>query len=439
MAAGQRRIIACSVVSILFWTGLNERTLSLFVLCLDPHVSDTRLAFFFAVAPATAILTVLTSPWVDLRGKKRLLVPFYFAGSAVLALLVGLPGLREWCRADCLVNAAGVVLLGYFALRSLGFAGWFPLINDVVPEASRGRFFGRLRTSWQTMLVVCSFAVGMYLGQRPTLGQFQVVFAVALAANLAMTLGIMTVPEAPVRPVSGGVGFWARLILPLRERAFRNFVVFGMLYSVAAALSGPFAIRCLKSTLGAGDNFVVWMDTLASLGAALTLALWGRFVDRFGSRPLFVLLLPPLALSNLLWLLLRPGSASWPYLVAGQAVTQGMLLAGIGVGITDMMLDSARAGYQSSYINFGTVANMLAAGAGPFLGTWVARGFGSLTGEWGPLVLDANRWVFLVRAGLLLVPLLLVNRLSRRHGGHVGEALQRLSAGLLSAFPVLRR
>jgi MFS family permease len=439
MAHGQRRIIWCSVTSMLFWAGLNDRTISLFVLRLHPAVTDSTLAFFFAIGPVTAVLTALMSPLVDLKGKKRVMVPFYFISAVFLVFLTLLPWLRTGWRPGPMVAATGACLSGYYILRSLGFAGWFPLINDNVPDESRGRFFGRLRTSWQLMLILCSLAVGWFLGHQPGLGRFQAIFVVALAANVAMTIGILAIPEAPVVPPAGPTTFWGRLAIPFRNPVFVNFLIFGIVFNLAAALAGPFAVRCMKSTLGAGDNFVVWMDTLASVGAAATLPLWGRFVDRFGGRVLFAILLPPLALVNLFWLVLAPEHGSWRYLLAAYSVLQGILIFGVGVGVTDMMIGSARKGHESAYINICLVTNTLAAGVAPFLGTLIARTLTEVRITWGPFVLDSNRWVFLARALLMLLPLLILNKLSRRHGGHVGEALQRFSTGLAGFFPGLWR
>jgi hypothetical protein len=39
----------------------------------------------------------------------------------------------------------------------------------------------------------------------------------------------------------------------------------------------------------------------------------------------------------------------------------------------------------------------------------------------------------------MLAPIWVISRLSREHGGHVGEAPQRLSAGLLNLLPSIRR
>ena len=439
MRHGQTRIVWCSVISILFWAGLNDRVMSLFILKLDPGVSNATLAFFFALGPLTAVLTALMSPLVEFRGKKRIMVPFYFAGATFLAALAALPSLRAWLSPHVMVVAVALALLGYSCLRSLGFAGWFPIIDDNVPDETRGRFFGRLRTSWQIMLIVCTAGVGWFLGLHPQPWRFQALFVIAVAANLAMTVGILGVPEAPLAPPRHGLTFWQMLAVPFRDRAFVSFVAFGLLFNLAASVAGPFALRCMKETLGAGDNFVVWMDTMASIGAAATLPLWGRAVDRFGGRALFVLLVPPLAAINLIWLVASPAHASWRVLVAVYSVLHGILAFGIGVGITDMMLGSAREGHRSAYINIAFVINTLAAGAGPFVGTLIARALADAGGQWGMVTLDANRWVFLFRFGLMLLPLAMVSRLSREHGGHVGEALQRLSAGLLGMVPSIRR
>ena len=436
---GQRWIILCSVISILFWTGISDRVIGLFILGINPSVTDATLAFFFALGPLTAVLTALTSPWVARRGKKRIMVPFYLAGAPFLVILAALPFLRGICSPSTVVVGIALALTGCGVFRSLGMAGWFPLINDNVPDEVRGRFFGRLRTSWQLMVVVYTAAVGWFLGSHPGLWQFQVIFVISVATNLMMTAGILRIPEAPLEPRPDGLTFWRVLAAPFRDRPYIYFLIFGVLFNVASSMAGPFALRCMKGTLGAGDGFVVWMDTAASIGAAATLPLWGRIVDRFGGRTIFALLVPLMALLNLLWLFVNPIDPQWRILVAAFYLLQGILIFGIGVGITDMMLGSAREGHQSAYINISFVLNTVAVGVGPFLGALVAKLFGGLHGHWGAMTLDANRWVFLWRFLLMLPPVWVVTKLSREHGGHVGEALQRLTAGLLTLLPSIRR
>lgn len=439
MRRGQRRIIIASCVSILFWTGINDRIIGLFILKVNPAASDATLAFFFALGPVMAVLTALASPSVAVRGKKGIMVPLYLVGAPFLAVLALVPYLAERSSPGTVVAVAALALTGFAVFRSIGMAGWFPLLNDNIPDDIRGRFFGRLRTSWQLAVVCCTALVGWFLGHRSELWRFQVVFAIGMAANVAMSFTILRIPEAPLDPSPARRDFWRALAEPFRDRPYAYFLLFGFLVNLATGMAGPFALRCLKSTLGAGDNFIVWMDTAASVGAAAALPLWGKMVDRFGGRAVFALLVPLLAVVNLQWLFASPVSAHWRQNVAVFYVLQGSLVFGIGVGVTDMMLGGARKGLESTYINIAFVLNTVAIGMGPFLGTAVARAFAGVEGQWGPLVVDANRWVFVCRFLLLLGPLWLINRLSREHGGHVGEALQRLTGGLLNMLPSIRR
>lgn len=438
MRSGQRWIIVTSVISILFWTGINDRVISLFVLGSDPSVSDATLAFFFALGPSSAVLTALGSPLVSKRGKKRMMVPCYLAGAPFLLALAILPSLRDFSAPSTVVAGTALALTGFWVFRSWGMSGWFPIINDNVPDEIRGRFFGRLRTSWQLVLVVYTAAVGLFLGRKPEAWQFQMLFLVNVAANLAMTAFIRRIPEAPLAPPPGHMTFWKVLAEPFKDRPYTSFLLFGALFNLAAGMTGPFALRCLKGTLGAGDGFVVWMDTVSSLGAAATLPLWGRFVDRFGGRAIFAILVPVMAVSNLLWLFAQPADPHWQVIVSVFYLFQGILLFGIGVGVTDMMLGSAREGHESAYINISFVTNSIAAGTGPFLGALAAAAFSNVHAHGEIASLDPNRCVFVCRCLLMLVPVMLVPRLSREHGGHVGEALQRL-AGLLNLLPSIKR
>jgi len=436
MQTGRRQAIIYSCLSIVFWLAVNERVIALFVLRLDPLASNTVLAFFFALTPLAAILTALMSPVVDVVGKKRILVPFYWCSTVLLVLMIFIPWTRSVCSAAGAVRITAILLGCYAALRALGFPGWFPILDDNVPDETRGQFFGTLRTQWQTVLVIATALGGLFLGNTPELWRFQVLLIVAVLASILGNLALMAMPEAPIHHAPDREPFIKRLAVPFRNRVFANFLIFGVLFSFAVACVGPITIRCLKSTLGVGDGFVVWMDTLAALGAALTLRFWGNFVDRFGARTLFALLLPPLALVNLLWLLVARERASWSALLIIYFVVQGVLTAGIGVGITDMMLGSAGESCRSAYINIAFVCNTMAAGLAPFAGARILQAFTGLRFQTGPLILDATRLVFLLRVALMLLPLLLLNRLSRRHGGHVGQALQQISGQVLARLPL---
>lgn len=427
MRAGQKRIICYSTISMLFSAGLNERVISLFVLHIQPDISDSALACFFAIPPVLGVLTALISPLVDIIGKKRIMKPMYLLSAPFVAMLIGIPWLLRFLSPGITIVVLALILAGYYATRSLGFAGWFPMINDNVPADTRGRFFGRLRTTWQIALIICTAVLGWFFGNNPELWRFQVVFGFALLANLVGTFVILSVPEQPVMRRNAAKSFFKMMMMPFRNKVFVNFMIFGALFSLASGLASQFSIRCLKTTLGAGDNTVVWMEMFGSIGAAFTLPLWGRFVDRFGSRAIFTLLLPPLALVNLIWLIMSPDLTGWRIWLGVYYVAHGILIFGIGVGTTDVMLGSSGRAFRSAYINMAFVINTLAMGLAPFLGTLVTRLAGDWTGHWGWLWLDGNRLVFVLRCLLMLLPLFMINGISRRYGGEVRSALGHMT------------
>ena len=87
-------------------------------------------------------------------------------------------------------------------------------------------------------------------------------------------------------------------------------------------------------------------------------------------------------------------------------------------------------------MNIAVVCNTVAAGRAPFAGAKILHMVAGVHFQAGLLILDATRLVFLARVALMLLPLLLLNRLSRRHGGHVGQALQQISGQVLAWLPI---
>lgn len=424
---GRFRITLYSTISVIFGTAISDRVISLYVLHMYPDISNAALACFFAIPPLLGILTAVISPLVDIIGKKRITTPMYLMATPFLAALLGVSWLERMFSPLVALVVFGFFLAAYYTFRALGFAGWFPLINDNVPGETRGRFFGRLRTTWQTALVISTALLGWFFGDSPDLWRFQVVFGLAFLLNVAGTVVIASVPEQPVVPRRMSKSFFQMMLMPFRNKVFVNFMVFGGLYSLALGLAGQFSIRCMVTTLGAGDNVVVWMSMMSSIGAAVMLSVWGRFVDRFGSRAIFTLLLPPIALMNLVWLIMSPDLPSWRIWLGAYYFVQGIFISGVGVGTTDMMLGSSGRAYRSAYINVSNVINTVAVGVAPFLGTLVTMIAGDSVWNYGWLWLDGNRLVFVARFLLLLAPMLMLRKMSRRYGGEVRLALKQMS------------
>ena len=65
------------------------------------------------------------------------------------------------------IIGTGIVLFGIGSAMTLG--NWFALLHPIIPEKIRGRFFGRLRLTWQSIGIVLTLLFIYTLEQFPSL------------------------------------------------------------------------------------------------------------------------------------------------------------------------------------------------------------------------------------------------------------------------------
>lgn len=92
------------------------------------------------------VFGVLTMPTIEYRGKRVVLLFWFFLCTVFILPLLILPSLVEaWPPSWCLTLIfCSIFLLSTAA--SLAITGWFPILQDIVPAKLTGRFFGNFRT-----------------------------------------------------------------------------------------------------------------------------------------------------------------------------------------------------------------------------------------------------------------------------------------------------
>ena len=399
---------------------LNPQVMSLLALRLVPGISNSVLSLFFLL-PFLRVLTALMGPVADKWGKKILLVPAYVFLPLVVLIMALMPGMSGRIQARHIVWSLWGLLVVYSALQSCGLAGWFPLINDNVPPQTRGRFFGTLRTCWQTALFVISLLVGRFLGPMPDLWKFQVLLVISALGIVVRMAFFAVIPEAPLHADHKQVSLLKGLTAPMRDRSYLKFLLFSTLVSFSAGFQGPFRIRIMRDELGAGDGQVVFLTAFTFLGAVLSLYVVGRIVDRFGSRFVFAFLLPPFALLNIVWIFIDTSWPYWTWTLGLLHLAFGITFFGTGVAMTSMMMSAASPTNRGAYLNMGLMVECVAVAVAPLFSSALADALAN--GSVNPLGLTPTRFIFLLRVFLAALPLLVLPRLSRKHGGRVHTAV----------------
>ena len=254
--------------------------LYLAALGVDPSGILTYLSLGNIVSAALMIPFAFLS---DRYGKKRVGVGgqfFAIAGFGMISLSAFAS--RE---AASLVILAGIV--SFWVGSTMMMSGWFALLSPIVPADERGRFFGRLRISWNLVGVVFAAGATAALTDDSPPEAFQILFALIAVALFVRLLFYRTLPELePPRPASAPV---VKTILAiLRTNNYASFVAYVFLLTLfTTGVLGLFGL-VEKKVLLWGDDEVVWMANLTIVGSLAGFGLSGRAVDRYGTKVVFL-------------------------------------------------------------------------------------------------------------------------------------------------------
>jgi len=247
-------------------------------------IPATRILVYVALPFLGYLLTVPVAYYADRWGKKRLAtfgLAVSTAGMALLALSGSLPQASR--------EAAAVLGILVFSVAQVPFsASWYALLSPVVPEHMRGRFFGRLRLSWQAVGVVFASVCALVLSAESPTSSYQWLLAALTVGQVLKLLNYTRIPELE-RPKEARHTLREALAVVLHVPdylPFCSYVFLLMLFTAAAPV--VFALIG-KEVLGFGDNTVVWLGNLAMLGAVGGYFLGGRAVDRHGTKPVFLI------------------------------------------------------------------------------------------------------------------------------------------------------
>jgi len=263
-----------------------------------------------------------------------------------------------------LVLAIGLHGLG----QGLFGSGWFALLRPLVDPDERGRFFARLRMSWQTVGIAVGCVFAYLLTDEPGLLVYRVIFAAILAALVLRWLIYRGIPDRTTRREAG-----ESLLSVLRWLvSLPDYLALGSYLFLLSACTGacPWLFGLVqKQTLDFSDSQVVSMGIMLAIGSMAGFWLGGRLVDRYGCRSVF--LVAHLAYALLLALVLLRGFSPWSLSVTFGAISLawGLVGAASGIAITSEVMGLAPERNQALAIATLTTLQQAGVALAAFLGS----------------------------------------------------------------------
>ena len=378
-----------------FWSIVTSGFLAAFALALGAN--NFQIGVLAALPFLTQPVQIAAIPLIE-RIKRR----------KIIAVVAWIPAQLLWVPVALIPvymdtpGAAAIsmllVLIGFRGiLVAVGQCAWNSMMKDLIPQHILGSAFAR-RLMLAGIIGVffalsASFFVDHWRG-GPSGEEGAFVYTIPLlfgALTLAMgsPLSMALTPEPLMQPPAGPQpSLWSNLVTPFRDRNYRHLLRFLFLWGLALNLAIPFFAIYMLTVLDLSLAAVIGFTTLSQATNILFLRVWGRFVDRFGSKVI-------LSLSASLYLLVILG---WTFttmpdryfltlpLLAVLHLLAGIASAGVTLTTGTIGMKLAPVGQATPYLAAAAIATNIGTGIGPLLGGLFADYFSvrsfTLNFEW---------------------------------------------------------
>jgi MFS family permease len=396
------------------------------------NATPTELGLVASVPLLAQFMSPLAAYLAERTGSRKLLtIVLAFIGRSVwvIAALIPQLGVPESLRASFIV---GLVMISSIFQAAAGTL-WAAWMGDVVPEKSRGRYFGKRTGIVGIIGMLANLGAGYFLDVVDAPLSFQVVLAVSVVSALvgiAMYLGHYHPPKP-----SGRLSLKATFQEPFREVNFRHFMLFAIYWQFAVLTAAPFVFPYFIEQLRMSFTQIAIWSIIASSSALVTTTLWGRVADRYGNKAV-------LAIGTFVAGVGLPGN----WILAGltgnlgfiwfSAVCDAIAWGAIGPAIFNLALASAPQQGRVAFIAMYSLVSGVAGFVGGLLSGPLLTLFGNFEVITPELSWTRYHWLFVLSGVLRANAWIVLRRVKETNAWRTRDVLRALRFGTRSiGFP----
>ncbi|WP_423148681.1 MFS transporter [Rubrolithibacter danxiaensis] len=273
------------------------------------------------------------------------MLPFMFSGSTSIQVLIFL-------------------LFFHYFFGSVAGASWNSWMKDLVPENKLGTYFSHRSRVTQILNVTMSLLVATSLDYIKAHHPDKEIIAYSLmflVGGLLGMLGVYALSRTP-EPKSylSNENFLKLFKKPLRDKNFRNLMVFHSFWAFSLNMATPFFSVFMLKTLGLPLSYIILFGIVNQISSISALKLWGRYADRFSNKTIIRISAPIYVGCIVAWAFV--GMAPTMYysigLLAIIHILSGMSTAGVNIALSNIGLKLAS---KEEAIVYLTSKNMMVA------------------------------------------------------------------------------
>jgi len=366
--------------------------------------SLAQIGLLAALLPFASIIQLGVAPLVNRYGPRTVMLVGWGARTAVAAALFLVPAAAARGGTTAATQVLVTVMAGFYLCRALGMSSWLPILQELVAPEDRGLYLSRQEFLRQVAIVFIAVVTALYLLGAPSVERYLHVMGLGVLAAAWSLYYLARVPNVGAMAEPLDRDYFRRALAPLRDPVFSRYLRFSVGLRMVLSAYAPFIIVFLSEGLGLAPSAVIAVNTVGSLGAILTLSLWGAGSDRFGAKP--VLAFSLLGISAALALLLLPGPGwEWRWLgIPAISLLLGVFTGGLTVSMSKFELSFIPIEGRAHYVAISVTLSGLGSAAAAWTAGGLLQAWRDLTLTVGPWSLDRYDLFFLLCALLLLGP-----------------------------------
>lgn len=399
-------IILAVTFGMAYMTVYNGPSLNAFIRSLG--AGDFVFAVIMAMPVFSGLLQLVASIVLQKVGKRKGL--FITAGfiqrlilipTALVPLL--LPDQFKGTRI-LLVLLLIAINSGAQAFMTIIYSSW---VGGLVPNEIRGRYFSkRTLISTITSLIVAPLS-GLFLDRVPGPKGYAILFFVVAILGTVDIIIFFWIRDPAMVPSAGTKALHMHILQPLKDKNYRQFILFSTLFQFSLNLSGsfftPFMLEHLHMNMLA---ITLLTQTTMSLFVILFVGRIGRLMDRFGTKTVMSVAISVIIVLPFFWMFSTPENYFITIFLA--QMISGVFWPAYDMGTMNLSIwlapEEERPSYLASYAFIVALFGIL---PGQLMGGAIMEGFG------GWLKIHPLPWLFgraMIPFDLLLV-LTIIGRL----------------------------
>lgn len=317
-----------------------------------------------------AIVQLISGKLVRLTNSRK-----WFVFSGVLAQACVWPVILVVVSATRSVPLLIILVCLYFLFGAVGIPPWSSWMGDLVPDKSRGKYFGN-RNRIVGIVVTLSMILGGFILSRfsgdNTIRGFQILFITAFVARLfsATFLILKFEPKVELRQVQYP-GFF-QFVRSLNETNFGIFTKYITYMHFGVFIAIPaFIVYWLRYWEFSYLQYMILIAT-ASVTSFLTMKFWGKVTDTHGNRSVLKYCSYVVVSFPFIWYLIEwlPEPLKYPAAIALQTVG-GAAWAGFNLSAWNFIYDTVDRDLRIPYFAYHNTLRGIAIFIGGLIGGWL--------------------------------------------------------------------